>query len=125
MGNSHPGGKMQLIECAPCDRDLSEKFRQEQGDEAMRTSEARTKLGVRVASNKITRLGIDIPTQRSAIRFAEAWRDRVRGSSFEIPFPSISLIQLLANQPAIRRSSDVEQWKHIPRKAASGTQAFR
>jgi hypothetical protein len=91
----------------------------------MRMSEARKKLGARVESNRITPLGIDIPIYRSAITFAEAGRARVRGSSFEIPFPFISLIQLIANKPAIGRSSDVEQWKHIPRKAASGTQAFR
>jgi hypothetical protein len=125
MGNCHPGWMVHLVEGAFRDRDFSGKFWQEQGDEAMRMSEARKKLGARVESNRITPLGIDIPIYRSAITFAEAWGARVRGSSFEIPFPFISLIQLIANKPAIGRSSDVEQWKHIPRRAASGTQAFR
>jgi len=124
MGNAHPGWKTHLVEGAFRDRDFSEKFWQEQVDRGMRRSEARKKLGARVESNKITPLGIDIPTPRSAITSAEAWSDRVRGSSFEIRFPFLSLIPRIANPPAVGCSSDVEQWKHIPRKAASGTQAF-
>ena len=123
MGNSHPGWKVHLVEDAFRHGHFSEKFRQEPRDEAMPVSEAR-KLGAPVKSNKIRPLEIDIPTPRSAITFAEAWRDRVRSPSFEIPFHFIWLIQLTANKPAIGRGSDVEQWKHIPRKAASLTQAF-
>lgn len=124
MGNSHPGWKMYLVEDAFRDRDFSEKFWQERGDEAMHVSEARKKLGAGVESDKITPLGIDVPTPGSALTYSEAGRDRVRGSSFEIPFHFHSLIQRIATKPAIGRRRDVEQWKHIPRKTASGAQAF-
>ena len=123
MGNSHPGWKMHLVEGAFRDRDFSEKFWQQRGDEALGMSEARKKLGARVESNRVTPFGIDIPTPRSAT-FAQAGRDRARGPSFEIPFHFNSLIQRIATEPAIGHGSDVEQWKHIPRKAAWGAQAF-
>jgi hypothetical protein len=122
MANSHPPAGR----CASSNAFFFLKFGQERGEEAMGMSEARKKLVAGLESGKITPAtfaparvtyqiatprGTDIPTERSGIGSAEVGRDRVRRSSFELP-------------PAIEGSSNVEQWKHIPRLAESRTPAL-
>ena len=64
---------------------------------------------------------IDILTHITGVEFSAAWRDRVIGSIFGVPVHFISLDQLIANKQATGRSSDLEQLKHIRKKAESGT----
>jgi len=63
---------------------------------------------------------IDILTHITGVQFIDAWRDRVAGSIFNVPVHFISLGQLIANKQATGRSSDLEQLKHIGKKAESG-----
>jgi predicted nucleotidyltransferase len=60
---------------------------------------------------------IDILTQITGVEFSDAWGERVGGSIFGVPVQFISLGQLIANKEATGRSSDLEQLKHIRRKA--------
>jgi predicted nucleotidyltransferase len=98
--------------------------------------EALKRFGAPIESDKITpetftrpsltyQIGIapvriDILTQITGVEFSAAWRSRVEGSIFGVPVHFISLNQLIANKQATGRSSDLEQLKHIRRKAESG-----
>lgn len=62
---------------------------------------------------------IDILTNITGVEFSAAWRDRVPGSIFGVPVHFISLDQLITNKEATGRSSDLDQLKHIRRKAGS------
>jgi len=102
MGNSHPcGGKTRRAEPRFHDRGfgaITLAFAPNSTQKSnSRGSFARPRLRYPSASPRVQ---IDILTQRSGI----------------------GLTERIAEQPVIRR--DVEQWKHIPRKAESGTQAF-
>ena len=63
---------------------------------------------------------IDILTQITGVEFSAAWEERVSGTIFGIPVSFISLDHLIANKQATRRSSDLEQLKHISKKAEFG-----
>jgi len=70
----------------------------------------------------IAPIRIDILTQITGAGFSQAWKNRVSGTIFGIPVAFISLDQLMANKQATGRSSDLEQLKHISKKAGSGKQ---
>jgi hypothetical protein len=65
---------------------------------------------------------IDILTQITGVEFSAAWKERVSGTIFAVPVSFISLDHLIANKQATGRSSDLEQLKHISKKAESGKQ---
>ena len=65
---------------------------------------------------------IDILTQITGVEFLAAWKERVSGTIFGVPVHFISLNHLMANKRATGRSSDLEQLKHISKKAEPGKQ---
>ena len=65
---------------------------------------------------------IDVLTQITGVEFPAAWKKRVSGTIFGIPVPFISLDHLMTNKQATGRSNDLEQLKHISKKAESGKQ---
>jgi predicted nucleotidyltransferase len=65
---------------------------------------------------------IDILTQITGVEFIAAWKARVRGTIFGVPVHFISLDHLTANKRATGRRSDLEQLKHVLKKAESGRQ---
>jgi predicted nucleotidyltransferase len=108
------------------------------GENSLRVFEALKKFGAPLESDNITpetftrseityQIGvapirIDILTQITGVEFSAAWNKRVSGTIFGIPVSFISLDHLMANKQATGRSSDVEQLKHISKKAESGKQ---
>ncbi len=70
----------------------------------------------------IAPIRIDILTEITGVEFSAAWKKRVSGTIFAVPVPFISLDHLIANKQATGRSSDLEQLKHLSKKAESGKQ---
>lgn len=79
---------------------------------------ARSNLAYQIG---IAPVRVDILTHITGVEFGVAWRSRVEGIIFGIPVHFISLEQLIANKRAIGRSSDLEQLRHIQRKAGPNT----
>lgn len=106
-------------------------------ENAPRVFEALKKFGAPLESDAITpetftrgdlayQIGIapvriDVLTHITGVEFSAAWRDRVLGSIFGVPVHFISLDQLITNKEATGRGSDMEQLKHLRRKAESGS----
>ena len=65
---------------------------------------------------------IDILTQITVVDFCAAWNERVSGTIFGIPVYFLSLHHVMANKQATSHSSDLEQLKHLSKKAESRTQ---
>jgi len=63
---------------------------------------------------------IDILTRISGIQFAEAWRNRVAGTFFDIPVHFISLGDLIINKKAAGRWGDLEQLELLQRERSKG-----
>jgi predicted nucleotidyltransferase len=105
------------------------------GENSRRIFEGLKRFGAPLESDKITpdtftrpdltyQIGIapiriDILTHITGVEFSDAWANRVRGTIFGVPVHFISLDQLILNKQATGRTSDLEQLKHIQRKAAS------
>ena len=104
-------------------------------ENSMRVFEALKKFGAPLEGDQITpatftqgeltyQIGIapiriDILTQITGVEFPVAWKDRVAGTFFRVPVHFISLDHLVANKQATGRSSDLEQLRHVSRRAES------
>ncbi len=107
-------------------------------ENSLRVFEALKKFGAPLESDGITpatfnqgevtyQIGIapirvDIITQITGVEFSAAWTNRVSGAVFGTSVQFISLDDLIANKRATGRSSDLEQLKHLSKKAEFGKQ---
>lgn len=60
---------------------------------------------------------IDILTDITGVKFAEAWQRKVESTFFGVPVHFISLEDLVANKRALGRSSDLKDLKPNPKNA--------
>lgn len=59
---------------------------------------------------------IDVMSEITGVQFAQAWKNRVRGSLFGVSVQFISLEDLTLNKQRLGRDSDVEQLKRLPKQ---------
>src|SRR5207245_2846715 len=131
--------KTRLVEGGFPDRSFDIEFWQAQGDEAIFAAAwemvelaedvryGRTPTFTLTATDLKRLIGcatvqIDIHTEITGVEFSAAWKKRVSRTIFAVPVPFISLDHLIANKQATGRSSDLEQLKHLSKKAESGKQ---
>ena len=62
---------------------------------------------------------IDILTEITAVKFADAWENRVPSTFFGVPVHFISQADLRSNKQALARASDLADLRRNPRKKKS------
>jgi hypothetical protein len=60
---------------------------------------------------------VDILTEITGVKFADAWKKKVASTFFGVPVHFISFDDLVANKRALGRSSDLQDLKQPPKKS--------
>jgi len=60
---------------------------------------------------------VDILTEITGVKFADAWTKKVASTFFRVPVHFISFDDLVANKRALGRSSDLQDLKQTPKKS--------
>jgi hypothetical protein len=59
---------------------------------------------------------VDILTEITGVKFAQAWRNKVASTLFGVPVHFISFDDLVTNKQALGRSSDLKDLKRSPNR---------